>query len=79
MNMHFEQYYMMLIIDGLHKCSNITNIEKTLEDSQKNLLAWKCDNAQKTALIASALNQPVADLVLTYSDARDIWDKLVSV
>jgi len=33
------------------------------------------------ALISSALSHPVADLILTYeySDAMDIWDKLVSV
>lgn len=31
------------------------------------------------ALIASALSQQVSDLVLTYTNAKDIWDKLVSV
>ena len=31
------------------------------------------------ALIVSVLSQPVADLVLSYSDAQDIWEKLVSV
>jgi len=31
------------------------------------------------ASITSALGQPVADLVLMYSDAKNIWDKLVSV
>ena len=31
------------------------------------------------ALIASVLSQPVVDLVLMYSDAQDIWDKLISV
>jgi hypothetical protein len=30
-------------------------------------------------LITSVLSQLVADLVLTYNDAQDIWDKLVSV
>lgn len=43
------------------------------------MLAWKRDNARTAALIASALSQPVVDLVLTYSNAKDIWDKLVSV
>jgi hypothetical protein len=42
-------------------------------------LAWKRDNAPTVASIASALSQPVADLVLTYSYAKDIWDNLVSV
>jgi hypothetical protein len=31
------------------------------------------------ALIASVLSQLVVDLVLTYSDVQDIWDKLISV
>lgn len=79
MNMHFEQYYMTSITDRLYKCPNITNIEKALEDNQKTLLAWKRDNDWKAVLIASALSQPVADVVLMYSDARDIWDELVSV
>jgi len=39
MNMHFEQYYVMLIIDRLWKCSNIMNIENTMEDDQKN--CWR--------------------------------------
>jgi hypothetical protein len=39
----------------------------------KNVLAWKA------ALIASALSHPVWDLVLGYSDVKDIWDKLVWV
>jgi hypothetical protein len=43
------------------------------------VLAWKRDNERTAALIASALSQPVVDLVLTYSNAKDIWDKLVSV
>ena len=32
------------------------------------------DNAETVALIASALSQPVADLVLTYIDAKEISD-----
>ena len=78
MNMHFKQYYMS-IIDGSQKCPNITKIKKASEDDQKNLLAWKHDNARTAALIASALSQPVAYLVLMYSDAWDIWDELISV
>ena len=29
--------------------------------------------------MVSALSQPVADLLFTYSDVKDIWDKLISV
>jgi hypothetical protein len=75
-NMHFEQYDMMSIIDGSQKCPNITNTEKTLKGF---LLVWKRDNAQMAVLITSVLSQPVVDLVLMYSDAQNIWDKLVIV
>jgi hypothetical protein len=77
--MNFKQYDMKSIMDGSRKCPNITNTEKASEDYHKNLLAWKRDNARTAASITSALSQPVADLVLTYSYAKDIWDKLVSV
>jgi hypothetical protein len=73
MNIYFEQYDMMSIIDGSRKCPNITNTEKALEDDRKNLLARKRDNARTAAC------QPVANFVLTYSDAKDISDKFVNV
>jgi len=69
----------MSIIDGLRKCPNITNTEKASEDDQKNFLAWKGDSARTAAFIACALSQPVADLVLTYLDCKDIGHKLTSV
>jgi hypothetical protein len=69
---------MMSITNGSRKCPNITNTEKASEDDQ-NFLAWKGYNARTAAFIASALSQPVADMVLRYSDAKDISDKLVSV
>jgi hypothetical protein len=55
-NMRFEQYDRMSIIDGSRKCPNITKNEKASEDDQKYLLAWKRDNAWTTALISSALS-----------------------
>jgi hypothetical protein len=59
--------------------SQYTNIEKVPEDDQKHLWAWNCDNRWKATLIKSGLSQLVADLVLMYSDAKDIWDNLISV
>jgi galactokinase len=73
MNMYFEQYDMMSIIDGSWKCPNITNTEKASEDDRKNLVARKWYNARMAAC------QPAANFVLTYSDAKDILDKFVSV
>jgi hypothetical protein len=40
---------------------------------------WNPDNRWKATLITSGLSQLVADLVLMYSDAKDIWDNLISV
>ena len=61
------------------ECPNVTNTEKASEVDKKKTLAWKRDNARTAALIASVLSQLVAYLVLTSIDAKDIWDKLVSV
>jgi hypothetical protein len=63
-NMHFEMYDMISIIDGSRKCPNITKTEEASEDDQKSLLTWKRDNAKTAALIASALSHPFGDLVL---------------
>jgi hypothetical protein len=38
----------------------------------KKMLMWMRDNDRTAASIVSALSQPVADLVLTSSDAKDI-------
>jgi len=59
--------------------SQYTNIEKVPEDDQKHLWAWNPDNRWKATLIKSGLSQLVADLVLMYSDAKDIWDNLICV
>lgn len=69
----------MSIIDRSRKCPNIMNTEKASKDDQKNFLAWKRDSARTAALIACAPSQPVADLVLTYLDCKDIRHKLISV
>ena len=40
---------------------------------------WNPGNRWKATLITSGLSQLVVDLVLTYSDTKDIWDNLISV
>jgi hypothetical protein len=52
--------------------SQYTNTEKVSEDDQKHLWEWNPDKRWKAMLIMSGLSQLVADLVLTYSDAKDI-------
>ena len=43
----------------------------------KKVSEWWCDNAKVATLIASMLRTSVADLIMTHSNAKDIWDKLV--
>jgi len=45
--------------------SQLTKTEKASEVDKKKLLAWKRDNTRTGKLIASALSQSVAYLVLT--------------
>jgi hypothetical protein len=40
MNMHFELYDMISIIDGSRKCPNIKKTGNTSEDDQNILFAW---------------------------------------
>lgn len=78
MNMHFEQYVMIAITDRLPKCPYI----QTLKRCQK-IIKNICGSGtpiirRKVKLITSGPSQLVADLLLTYSDAKDIWDNLIS-
>lgn len=75
MRMHFDQYDLSPIIDGTRQAP-ILGID---EPAVRALNEWRRDNAKAAALIASTLSQPVADLVMTQTNAKDIWDKLVSV
>jgi hypothetical protein len=68
----------MSIIDVSRKCPNIMNNEKVWEEDKKKLLVWERDKDQMASIV-SVPNQPVTDFVLTYNDAKDIWDKYVIV
>jgi len=76
--MHFEQYELTSIVDGTRLLPVPKDGESETE-KKKNESEWKRDNAKAAALIASTLTPPVADLVMTCTDAKDIWDKLISV
>ena len=49
------------------------------EIEKQRYAEWCRENAKAASLIASALTPHVANYVLTYTNAKDIWDKLVSV
>ncbi|KAF8774798.1 hypothetical protein HNY73_017311 [Argiope bruennichi] len=77
MKMHFEQYDLTSIIDGTKICPVAVNGDVSADEHVKKVAEWRRDNAKAAALIASTLSASVADLVMTYSNAKDVWDKLV--
>lgn len=70
MSLHFEQFGLNEIINGTKVCPEATAAD---------YIQWKKDNAKAASLIAGALSNNVANLVLTLTNAKDIWDKLVNV
>ncbi|KAF8777456.1 Retrovirus-related Pol polyprotein like [Argiope bruennichi] len=79
MKMHFEQYDLTSIIDGTKICPVAVNGDVRADEHVKKVAEWRRDNAKAAALIASTLSASIADLVMTYSNAKDIWNKLISV
>ena len=75
------QMHMLLCSHGLEGLIDGSNIAPTVtadspaEDQQK-LVQWKKDNAKASSFIAGSLTRPIADLVLTTTVAREIWEKL---
>ncbi|XP_047115896.1 uncharacterized protein LOC124795858 [Schistocerca piceifrons] len=45
-------------------------------EQKEAYVEWLKDDAKAASLIASALSKPVAELVLTCKNAKEIWDKL---
>jgi len=62
------------LIDGSRKCPVLSTDAQSQE--KKELTEWLQDDARAASLIACALSKSVAELVLTCTKARDIWDKL---
>ncbi|XP_035220384.1 uncharacterized protein LOC118193413 [Stegodyphus dumicola] len=77
--MHFKQYDLTSIIDGTKICPIAVKGDDSAEEHVKKVAEWRRDNVKAAALIASTLSASVADLLVTYSNAKDIWDKLISV
>ncbi|RLU22728.1 hypothetical protein DMN91_005006 [Ooceraea biroi] len=70
MNMVFRAYGLKTIIDGSKECPAAT--EDTTEQQRKQLFEWKKEDAKAASIIASALNKSTAELVLTYTNAKEI-------
>jgi hypothetical protein len=61
------------LIDGSRKCPVLPPDAQSQE--KKELTEWFQDDARAASLIACALSKSVAELVLTCTKAKDIWDK----
>ncbi len=71
--MHFEQYNLTdIITDGTEICRVAENTNANSNDHVNKVSKWRCDNAKEAAIIASTLSAFVADLVMTYSNAKEI-------
>ncbi|XP_049829045.1 uncharacterized protein LOC126267783 [Schistocerca gregaria] len=72
---------MVLSSYGLEVIINVTRerveLPQDATSAQKEAyVEWHKDDAKAANLIASALSKPVAELVLTCKNAKEIWDKL---
>jgi hypothetical protein len=64
------------IIDGSRNCPVLP--EDPHPQQTKELNERRQDDAKAASIIACALSKSVAELVLTCTNAKDIWDKLCS-
>jgi len=62
------------ITDGSRKCPVLP--ADAQPQQKKELTEWRKDDAKAASIIACTLSKSVAELVLTCTSAKDIWDKL---
>ena len=63
------------ITNGSRKCPVL---HADVQSQQtKELDEWRQDDAKAASIIACTLNKSAAELVLTCTGAKDIWDKLM--
>jgi hypothetical protein len=62
------------ITDGSRKCHILP--EDAQPQQKKEPTQWRQDDAKAASIIACALSKSVAELVLTCTTAKDIWEKL---
>ena len=71
-NMVFQAHALVDIINGTRKCSE----RGTTSESKIAVQKWYQDDAKAASIIAIALNSVTAELVLTCTNAFEIWEKL---
>lgn len=74
MNMVFCAHGLETIIDGSKMRPSIP--DEATEQQRKQVTDWKKEDAKAASIIASALSKSIAELVLTCTNAKEIWDKL---
>jgi len=62
------------IIDGSRKCPVLPADAQTQQ--KRELTELRQDDAKAASIIACTLSKSVAELVLTCTSAKDVWDKL---
>jgi hypothetical protein len=62
------------IINGSRKCPVLPADAQPRQT--KELIEWQQDDAKAARIIACTLSKSVVELVLTCTNAKDIWDKL---
>jgi len=61
------------ITDGSRKCPVLP--ADAQPQQKKELTEWQQDDAKAAGIIACTLSKSVAELLLTCTSAKDIWDK----
>ncbi|KAL0279164.1 UNVERIFIED_CONTAM: hypothetical protein PYX00_000774 [Menopon gallinae] len=74
MNMIFRAHGLEQIVYGGRTCPELP--EAPTAAQKKEYTEWQKDDARAASLIATALGGPIAELVLTCTHAKEIWDKL---
>jgi hypothetical protein len=74
--MLLRAHFLEDITNGSRKCPVLPADIKPQQT--KELDEWLQDEAKAASIIACTLSKSVAELVLTCTSAKDIWDKLCS-
>ncbi|XP_046998404.1 uncharacterized protein LOC124613729 [Schistocerca americana] len=72
--MVLHSYGLEDIINGTRE--RVELLQDAASAQKEAYVEWHKDDAKAASLIASALSKPVAELVLTFKNAKEMWDKL---
>lgn len=74
MGMVFRAHGLELLVDGTMECPVVGETPTVVQT--KAVAEWQKNDAKAASIIASALSNSVAELVLTCETSNDIWLKL---